>query len=68
MMLNVVFKNGTVLRAEIDDDEVGQLAKDLARRPSSQPTPTFISICGPSFVLSEIAGFAPVYDEPPAKP
>lgn len=70
MMLNVVFKSGTVLKAEIDDEEIGPLTNAFDRVQTAQHatyvTPqgavVWSSACGPTLNLVEVVGFAPDYD------
>lgn len=71
MMLNVVFKSGATLRAEIDDEELGPLTGAFDRVQQAQHaayvTPlgavVWSSKCGPTLNLVEMVGFAPDYSE-----
>ena len=56
MMLNVVFKSGASLEIEVEDEELQKLGDKMMNGT------LFESTCGPALRMSEVVGYAPVYE------
>lgn len=75
MFIDVLFKSGSKLRAEIDDDEIGTLTRCFIRVQQAYHSSVhshsgdvvFSSDCGPTFDLTEVTGFTLVYTEYPVE-
>lgn len=69
MFIDVLFKSGGILRAEIDDDELLGFTRNFVRVKQGCHSSVhshfgdvvFSSDCGPTFDLTEVAGFTLVY-------